>query len=78
MALPTQKGLAELHTELFELKMRNLEDKLFFREKEIEGKTPEEIERIKDRWAIADAADTISEAISSRPHYEQPKFLGIF
>lgn len=46
--------------------IQNMLDTIVLREWEIEGKTPEQIDRIKDRWAIEDAAENIAGAIRSK------------
>ena len=65
----------EIDIMLLQCKMDEL---LFFRPLELEMcKTQEERERLKDRWAIKDAAEEISNAIRSTS-YSRHKFLGIF
>lgn len=46
--------------------IQNMLDTIVLREWEIEGKTLEQIDRIKDRWAIEDAAENIASAIRSK------------
>ncbi len=52
--------------ELLKIEIRTIIDKhLFLRPLELEGKTEEQQEKMKDRWAIEDAVDKLASVIRS-------------
>lgn len=69
-----------MNNEMLYAEIRIMSDQLFFRQEDLKlCKTEEQRERLKDRWAIEDAADRIASAISHASIMShRPRIFGIF
>lgn len=76
--MPSNLSFADVYSNYLHHKLIYEWDKLGIRRQALLAcKTQDEMDRLLDRWNIADAADKIADAVRSIPR-ERPRLFGIF